>query len=143
MLFRSALPPEMSWAAPSPTISRAFAGWAALVDQTVQDLLSPQVRQLVTDVLRAWQGEPPGLSQAWVNRVIAGFTGADRASAKLALLTALAPYQVDEEIIRAVRQYHASDAYLVGVVAWAAFEAARKVASWLQPTTERKEVGRA
>lgn len=137
------LPPEMSWAAPSPTISRAFAGWAALVDQTVRDLLSPQVRQLVSDVLRAWQGEPPGFSQAWVNRAIAGLTGADRASAKLALLTALAPYQVDEEIIRAVRQYHASDAYLVGVVAWAAFEAARRVASWLQPTIERKEVGRA
>ncbi len=53
------LPVEMSWAAPSPSISRAFAGWAALVNQTGTEILSPQVRQLVTTTLQTWKGEPP------------------------------------------------------------------------------------
>lgn len=137
------LPAEMSWAAPSPTISRAFAGWAALVNQTGTEILSPQVCTLVTDVLQAWMGEPPALSRAWVNQAVAGLPEADQAEGSLALLTALAPYQIDEEIIRAYRSHHAADAHLVGVVAWASFAAARRIASWLQAPTQGEEVRQA
>jgi hypothetical protein len=136
------LPVEMSWAAPSPSISRAFAGWAALVNQTGTEILSPQVRQLVTTTLQTWKGEPPPLGRVWIKQAVAGLTPADRATGSLALLTALAPYQIDEEIIRAYREDHLADAHLVGVVAWASFEAARRIAAFLQVPTESKAVGR-
>ncbi len=135
------LPAEMSWAASSPSISRAFAGWAALVNQTGTEILSPQVRHLVTTTLQTWKGEPPALGRAWVNQAVADLAEADRAEGSLALLTALAPYQIDEEIIRAYRVHHLADAHLVGVVAWASFEASRRIATFLQAPTESKAVG--
>ncbi len=137
------LPAELSWAAPEPSISRAFAGWAALVYRTGAEFLSPQVRQLLTDVLQAWKGEPPAFSRTWVNQAVAGLPEADQAEGSLALLTALAPYQVDEEIIRAYRSQHGTDARLVGVVAWASFAAACRIASWLQAPTQGEEVRQA
>lgn len=126
------LPAEMAWAAPSPTMSRAFAGWAAVVNRIGTEILSPQVRTLVSDFLRTWKGEFPGSSRAWVNQAVASLPEADQAAGKLTLLTALAPFQIDEKIIEAFRAQQGTDAQLVGAVAWASFAAARTVASWLQ-----------
>jgi AhpD family alkylhydroperoxidase len=131
------LPAEMSWASPSPTISRAFAGWATLVHRISGEILSPQVRTLVTSTLQEWKGESSLFNRAWVNQAVADLVEADQAAGKLALLTAVAPYQIDEEIIREFRVHHVTDTQLVGVVAWASFAAAYRIASWLQAPTER------
>ncbi len=77
------------------------------------------------------------------NRSLISSRKADQAEGSLALLTALAPYQVDEEIIRAYRSQHGTDARLVGVVAWASFAAACRIASWLQAPTQGEEVRQA
>jgi len=135
------LPPELRWAATSPTISHAFAGWAAVVERIGSEILSSQVRTLVTEALHTWQGEPPALSRAWVESAIAGLTGADLAAGRLTLLTALASYQVDEKVIEAFRAHYATDAQLVGAVAWASGAAARRIASWLWvPTGTEKSL---
>jgi AhpD family alkylhydroperoxidase len=126
------LPSEFSWAVPSPTISRALAGWTAVVEHVGAQMLTPQVRTLVADFLHGWQGEPLPLSRAWVNQAVASLPEADHAAGRLALLAAVAPYQIDTEIIRAFQGQQETDAPLVGVVAWACFQAARRIASWLQ-----------
>ncbi|MCI4061221.1 hypothetical protein MRQ36_00980 [Micromonospora sp. R77] len=59
---------------------------------------------------------------------------ADRAAARLALLTAVASYQVDEDVVTEFRQWHPDDVTLVEVAAWASFAAARRVGAWHQPT---------
>jgi AhpD family alkylhydroperoxidase len=125
------VPAEMAWAAPSPTICRAFAGWATAVDRRGAEILSQRVRTLVTDFLQAWSGEFPGPSRAWVFQEVAGLPEADRAAGTLALLAALAPFQIDDEIVEAYRVHRGTDAQLVGAVAWASFAAARTLASWL------------
>ena len=135
----SDLPSEFSWAAPSPTISRALAGWAAVVEHVGAEMLAPKVRALVADLLHGWQGEPLPLSRAWVNQAVASLPEADHAAGKLALLAAVAPHQIDAEIIRSFRGQQEADAPLVGVVAWASFQAARRIASWLQVPTQRQE----
>src|SRR5215472_18494140 len=133
------LPAELSWAAASSSVRSAFAGWAALVERIGSEILSPQVRTLVIEILSTWQGKPVGLSRGWVESAITGLTGADQAAGRLALLTALASYQVDEKTIEAFRAHYATDAQLVGAMAWASAAATRKVASWLQvpPATEK------
>lgn len=133
------LPSEYSWAAPSPTISRALAGWAAVVEQVGSEMLAPQVHALVADFLHGWWGEPLPLSRAWVNQAVVSLPVADHAVGKLALLAAVAPHQIDAEIIRAFRRQQETDAQLVGVVAWASFQAARRIISWLQVPTQRQE----
>lgn len=133
------LPAAFSWAAPSPTISRALAGWAAVVGRVGSELLAPQVRALVADFLHTWQGAPAPLSRAWVQQAVAGLPEAEQAAGTLAMLAAVAPHQIDAEIIRAFRGQQETDAPLVSVVAWASFAAACRIASWLQAPTQRQE----
>jgi AhpD family alkylhydroperoxidase len=133
------LPSECVWALPEPSISRALAGWAAVVEHVGNEMLAPEVRALVADFLHGWRGEPLELRRTWVNQAVAPLPVADHAVGKLALLAAMAPYQIDAEIIRAFQRQQETDAQLVGVVAWASFQAARRIISWLQVPTQRQE----
>jgi AhpD family alkylhydroperoxidase len=130
---------EFSWAALEPSISRALAGWAAVVEYVGTEMLAQEVRALVADFLPGWQGEQMPLSRAWVNQAVAPLSEADHAAGRLALLAAVAPHQIDTEIIRAFRGQQEADAQLVGVVAWASFQAARRIVSWLQTPASRLE----
>jgi len=55
------------------------------------------------------------------------------AAARLALLAALAPHQIDGDAVAAFRAGAPDDAALVAVLAWAAFAAARRVVRRLVP----------
>ena len=57
----------------------------------------------------------------------------DRPAGRLALLVALAPYQVDETVIPEFRDTHPSGRELLAATAWASFTATRRVAGWLTP----------
>lgn len=140
------LPDEFAWAEPSPTISRALAGWTAVIERSGVEALTPRVRAHVADFLSRWQGDPPPLSRAWVQQAVANLPETDHAAGKLALLAAVAPYQIDAPIIEAFRAQCASqgtleaDARLVDAVAWASFQAARRIVSWLElPTPEQSD----
>jgi hypothetical protein len=133
------LPSEFAWAAPSSTISRALAGWAAVVERIGSEMLSPQVRALMMDFLQTWQGAPAPLSRVWVTQAVVGLPKAEQAAGTLALLAAVAPHQIDAEIIRAFRAQQETDEQLVGVVAWPSFAAACRIASWLQAPTPGQE----
>ncbi len=133
------LPSECFWAASEPSISHALAGWAAVVEHVGAEMLTPPVRALVADFLHGWQGEPLPLSRSWVNQAVARLPETDHAAGRLALLAAVAPHQIDAEIIRAFREQQEADALLVGVVAWAAFQAACRIVSWLQTPAQDLE----
>ena len=87
----------------------------------------PAVREVVLDHLASWRGEETGISTAWSERLSAGLSDADRATCRLALLTAFASHQVEESVVGEFRRYHPGDATLVRTVAWASFAAARTV----------------
>ena len=76
------LPAELSWAAASPTISQAFAGWAALLEQKGAEILSPQVRLLVREQLAHWSGGARALGRGWVEEAIAPLRGADQGAGR-------------------------------------------------------------
>ena len=69
-----------------------------------------------------WDGAPPGPGRSWATDAVAGLPRADRAATRLALLTALASYQVDDAV---VAEAGLRDADLLGLTSWAAFTAAR------------------
>ena len=54
-----------------------------------------------------------------------------RPAARLALLTALASYQIDKDTIAAFRAQQPGDDKLIAATAWASFTAARRVGTWL------------
>jgi AhpD family alkylhydroperoxidase len=124
---------EFSWAEAKPAVAAAFGRLEAVVEKQGAEALPEAVRNLVTQHVADWNGEQPSISRSWVETAVTALDEPDQPAGRLTLLVALAPYQVDEKIIRAFRDRHPSDETLLATTAWASFTATRRVAGWLTP----------
>ena len=127
------LPADLSWAAPQPAIAAALAALAAATDAAAQQVVPGSAIVAVGRALDRWDGRFPGPSRAWLADLLADVPTADQPAGRLALLTALAPFQVTDADVEAFRAEHSADADLVGLVSWAAFAAARRIGAWSVP----------
>jgi AhpD family alkylhydroperoxidase len=135
-LPKADLPNDLHWAKKAPHIAWAYARFAATIDQVGEYALSSEVRAHVQEEISEWNGKTSELGLAWNEDAISRFDEATQDAARLALLTALAPYRVDKSVVSAFRRHFPGDAKLVGALAWASFTAARKIGAWLQaPST--------
>ncbi len=125
------LPPDLTWTASSPTVASAFARAATAFDAAGSTALPAPVRALVRARVGAWRGEDMGLGRHWLTEAVASIDEPLRAAARLTLLTAFAPYQVDDDVIADFRRHQPDDATLVAATAWASFTTARRIAGWL------------
>jgi AhpD family alkylhydroperoxidase len=123
------------WTAGNSAIAAAFGHAAAALDAAPS--VPDPVRALVTEQLDEWDGEPVGISRGWVEDAVATLPAADRAAGRLALLTAKAAYQVDEDVVTGFRRTDPSDAALVELTSWAAHTAARRTGDriWRAPVS--------
>ena len=62
---------------------------------------------------------------------ISGLDERSKDIGRLILLTALAPYQVDEEVVNSFTSHIIGDDKLIGALAWGSFTAARRIGTWL------------
>ncbi|HEX4701568.1 MAG TPA: carboxymuconolactone decarboxylase family protein, partial [Pseudonocardiaceae bacterium] len=133
LMFQPAavLPADLSWAAGSATVADAFARASAAIDVAGIRSVPAAVRDLVTAELAAWQGLPKGIGRGWVEDLVAGLSTADRPAGRLALLTAFAPYQVDDAVVAGFRGVRSGDEALIELTSWASMAAARRVGTWL------------
>lgn len=122
-----------AWASGNDAVAAAAARSYAALEAAGERSLSPAVREIVTARIDDWRGEETGLSREWTERLVAGLSEPDRAAGRLALLTALASYQVDQDVVDEFRSWHPGDTRLVEATAWASFAAARRVGSWYAP----------
>jgi AhpD family alkylhydroperoxidase len=122
---------DFPWAAGNSNVESAFTRVAAAIDAAGARVAPTAVRELVVDTVRGWHGEAMGISRAWVDDAVARLPTVDRPAARLALLTALASYQVDETVIDEFRASRPDDEALIAITSWAAFVAARRVAAWI------------
>jgi AhpD family alkylhydroperoxidase len=129
LLPEASLPAEFSWAAGEPRVAASLARAATAIDEAGYQAVPPAVRELVLDRLNGWDGQPPGPSRVWADTAVAGLPAADRAAGRLALLTALAAYQVCPSDVEGLRPR--DDKALIGLTSWASMAAARKIAAWL------------
>ncbi len=125
------LPADLAWAAPAPAIAAAFAEFASSVNRAGAEALDHPTRALVEERVLAWNGEFPPPTMSWVEELLSELDHEARPGARIALLAALAPYQIDDQLISAFRAQGAGDARIVGAIAWASWVAARRVAGWL------------
>lgn len=126
---------DFGWAAATPTVADAFHRAASAVDAAADACVPEPVRTLVGDHLADWSGRPDGPSRAWVDDAVAPLDEDHRPAGRLALLTAVAAYQVDARLIDDVRRYGADDAGLIALTSWAALTAARHVSGWVPTAT--------
>jgi AhpD family alkylhydroperoxidase len=135
LLPKAQLPDDLSWAAGNPGVADAFARAAATIDTAGLHSVPEPVRELVLAELAAWDGLRPGLGRSWLQAPVARLAPADRPAGRLALLTALASYQVVASDIADFRRDRPDDdEALVELTSWASMAAARLVGSGL---TER------
>jgi AhpD family alkylhydroperoxidase len=125
------LPRDLAWAAGNAVIAAAFARSAAAIDQAAEESFSRPVRDLVAARIAAWDGSPMGLSRAWAQQDVAGLPAADRPAGQLALLTALASYQIGPADIEPFRRQQPADRALVELTSWASMTAARHIGGWI------------
>ncbi|MFH8345531.1 carboxymuconolactone decarboxylase family protein [Streptomyces sp. NPDC018045] len=137
LLPAAPLPDDLAWAAPVPTVAGAFARAAAAIDGAADGAVPASVRGLVRDRIDKGGGAPQGLGLTWLDEALARLPREDRPAGRLALLTALASYRVDERAVAPLRRAGYGDGELVALVAWGAFTAARRAGAGLAPPTEQ------
>jgi AhpD family alkylhydroperoxidase len=131
LLPASPLPPTLPWAAADERIAQAFGRISGGIEAAGRRSVPERVRALVLSELADWDGQPKGLSRAWVTDALRVLPAEEHAAGRLALLTAFASYQVDEAVIKDFRAVDPSDAALVELVAWASMAAATQAAGWM------------
>lgn len=132
-------PADLAWAAPSPTVADGFARAYAAVERAGAESVPAPVRELVGAQLADWHGEHRGPSRAWAADAVAALPQAQRPAARLALLTAIASYQVDRSVVEQFRRDHPDDRTLIELTSWASLSAARRVSTWMTPTATAPE----
>lgn len=125
------LPLDMDWAAHNPNIANAVSRWSAAMEEAAEGIVPEAVRTRIGAAVAAWTGEPMPLSRSWLDTHTVGLSRHERASARLGLLTALSPSQMDDQIVHEFQNQHDGDMALVVTVGWAAFTASRRIARWL------------
>jgi AhpD family alkylhydroperoxidase len=131
LLPAASLSRDLSWAASNPVVADAFARIHGAVDAAGGRSVPSAVRDVVMMELGNWHGERRGPSRAWAEDAVSALPAAHRAAGRLALLTALASYQVDRSVIGEFRSGGSSDAQLVELTSWASFAAARRACAWI------------
>jgi AhpD family alkylhydroperoxidase len=131
LLKEAPLPDDLVWAQPSKPIAGAFARFAQAVEHSGTLALSAEVRNVVSNAVEKWNGSDPGMDNGWCEDVISPLGVTDKSAGRLALLTALAPYRVDESTVHAFSASFPGDSRLLSTLAWSSFTAARRVGSWL------------
>ena len=81
--------------------------------------------------MKAWDGKDLALGRHWVEEAMDGLNEKSKDIGRLVLLTALAPYQVDEGVVNAFTAHITGDDRLIGALAWGSFTTARRIGTWL------------
>ncbi len=120
--------PELSWAKPNPAIAATFGRASGVFDAVGARSVPDAVRELVLDRVADPDAGPQGPSRAWLEEDVARLPARHRTAGRIALLTALASYQIDDDLIaaRLAEGGGHGDTALVELTAWASWVAARR-----------------
>ncbi|HEX4724138.1 MAG TPA: carboxymuconolactone decarboxylase family protein [Pseudonocardiaceae bacterium] len=141
LLAAAPVPDDLDWARPNPVVADAFARAYAAIEAAGARSVPSGVRDLVRDRLSTWDGTSPGLSRSWVDDAVAGLPAADQPSGRLALVIAMASYQVDDGLVEAFRATAPDDQTLIELAAWASMSAARRASTWLAAAARADDHG--
>ncbi len=117
---------DLWWAADNSTIADAFARAYAAIGEAGDRAVPADVRALVIAQLAEWDGRPKGVSRAWVSDAVSVLSPREKPIGRLALLTAMAAYQIDPSV---VDDADLPDSTLIELTSWSSLAAARRVAA--------------
>lgn len=113
------------------TIAEAIAGWSGVIETQARQRIDPSLLDAIAASLDSWNGESPSMGDAWLERFRPAVSADDEALVDLALITAMAPYRLDDDRIKSVMGSRLDQEQTLTLVAWAAQRAARRVGTWV------------
>jgi AhpD family alkylhydroperoxidase len=128
------LPNDMAWAEPNETLAGAWARFAHEIDRLGQAMLPAEARELATAYIGEARGDMNGRARHLVDDVVQRAKPENRGATQLVLLTALAPHQVDDAVVRDFAHPQEEQERLLAAIAWASFTAARRIGARLSRT---------
>ncbi len=108
---------------PGTTPASAMDWVRAVGERLGEESLTEAVRLRVVSHIRSWDGERRAPNRSWVENHLADFSPPDRAAARLAMLVAMAPHQIDSIVVESFCHAVPDPAVLVAVVGWASTRA--------------------
>ena len=139
LLPKAKLPDDLTWTKSNPRIADALSRWANVIEEQSQNIISNEVKKCVQSNLELWQGEQMPISRHWVEQEIPQLKGSDKDIARLSLILAKAPYQLDDKVVQTVFDIYRSEEQFIRILAWAAFTSARNIARRVSRLTETYE----
>ncbi len=125
------LPEDFAWASTSPTLAGALARLAHEIEREGRASLPEETIAFASEYIQKWHGEAHGADRNSVEVAVKRLNPRQSSSARLTLLTALAPHEVDEKVIGEFVDPRQDQERLLGALSWASFTAARRIGSWL------------
>ena len=122
---------EISWADTNERIATSFAAFKSTVETLAREHVPKEIMVIMEDTLENWQGENSGLGRNWTEKYIADLDEHLKPVARLSLLSAISPYQIDERVIGSYREFNSKDEALLATLSWASYSAAMGVGKWL------------
>lgn len=115
------LPAHFSWANSRNNIAATLAYFHQQINQLAQGIIPGAVQQFVLEYVHQHRGQNMGLSRRWADDAVQSLESGQRLIAKVLLLTALASYQIDDDLILQVRQIFPQDSDLLALLAWGSY----------------------
>lgn len=122
---------DLFWASENKRIAVTFTAHKKIVEKLAEKYVPTEVQTVVIKIIEEWKGEDPGISRGWVERYISNLHEPLKPVARLSLLTAISPYQIDDETINSYRQFNPEDEALLSTLSWASFVTAIRIGKWL------------
>jgi len=122
---------DLAWMSTNPDIATAFAGCIQIINTMAESRVPVEVQTIVNRKLEQWNGDDKGISRHWLEQSLENISHQYKPVARLCLLAAFAPYQVDENVIQDYRQVHPDDYSLLITTAWASMAATCAINMWV------------
>ena len=122
---------DLFWASENKRIAVTFTAHKKIVEKLAEKYVPTEVQTIVIKTIEEWKGEDPGISRGWVERYISNLREPLKPVARLSLLTAISPYQIDDETINSYKQFNPEDEALLSTLSWASFVTAIRIGKWL------------
>jgi hypothetical protein len=138
------LPIDMAWACPNSTVMDAFAGLTAAFDLDLDEAIRPTTREAVEEYLAGWRGQSlmSDYDCDWLEEFVEDMIPWDADTARLAVLAAVAPDQVNRDTIANYRSHYyphePAARYLLVLLSWSSLQAARRIGAWSKPRAARR-----
>ena len=119
-----------TWAADTGHIAQALAAWSTINEHLAQSHLPAELIDGVRSSIETWTGGEVYLDPDWLEQRRPATSATHRPAVDLALMTAMAPYRVSDDVVKTTLQSGLAQETVLILVAWSAHLAARRAGEW-------------